>query len=63
MGWAGAWGCDLAQTESAAEWQADGMKDCRLDWRAHCPAGCEGGISSERDSRSRPIEHKACYVS
>ena len=26
---------------------------CRLVWRAHCPAGREGGISSERDRRSR----------
>ena len=26
---------------------------CRLVWRAHCPAGREGGVSSERDRRVR----------
>ena len=49
-----AWGATPLTLNQAAEfggWRAG----CRLDWRAHCPAGCEGGISSERDRRSRRV--------
>ena len=53
MGGAGVRGCDPAQTESVSAVSGGWRAGCRLDWRAHCPAGCEGGDSSERDRRSR----------
>lgn len=36
---------------------------CRRDWRAHCPAGCEGGNCSERDSGDARLNTRRCYVS
>ena len=40
---------DSNHPRSSCGWR----EGCRLVWRAHCPAGREGGISSERDRRSR----------
>ena len=42
-------GCDRAHLLSGSESSAGWREGCRRDWRAHCPAGCEGGTSSERD--------------
>ena len=49
MGGVGAWGCDPAHSESESGVAGGWREGCRRDWRAHCPAECEGGQSSERD--------------
>ena len=46
-------GCDRAHLLSGSESSSGWREGCRREWRAHCPAGCEGGISSERDRLGR----------
>ena len=63
LGGAGVRGCDRAHFESVSAVAGGWREGCRRDWRAHCPAGCEGGISSERDSGDARLNTRPCYVS
>ena len=59
MGWVGGQGMRPRSIFSSQRSSSGWREGCRRDWRAHCPAGCEGGISSERDRLADFLGHKA----
>ena len=64
MGWVGGQGMRPRSIFSSQRSSSGWREGCRRDWRAHCPAGREGGNSSERDRLAVFLGHKAllCFV-